>query len=70
MGNKRWSSVFRNVTFLKNTTSFSFSPFLYFRASNLGKIDGNFSWEIVKSSAVLDHWDGGRTAVRFKAIFH
>ena len=48
---------FRNVTFLKNTASFSFSPFSYFKASNLGKIDANLSWEIVTSSAVLDHRD-------------
>ena len=40
---------------LKNPTSFSLSLFLYFRASNLGKIDANFSGGIVTSSAVLDH---------------
>ena len=54
-GKQRWSSVFRNVTFLKNTTAFSFPPFPYFRVSNLGKINANFSGEIVTSSTVLDH---------------
>ena len=48
---------FRNVTLLKTQLYFPFPPFLYFRASNLGKIDANFSWEIVTSSAVLDHRD-------------
>ena len=53
--------VLRNVTFLKNTT-FIFlplPPFPYFRASNVGKIHANFSWEIVTSQAVLDHRDVG-----------
>ena len=54
-GKERWSSVSRNVTFLKKTTSLSFSPFPLFRTSNLGKIDANFSGEIVTSSAVLNH---------------
>ena len=40
---------------MKNTTLFSFSPFPYFTASNLGKIYANFSGEIVTSSAVSDH---------------
>ena len=34
---------------------FPFPPFPYSRASNLGKIDANFPWESVTSSAVLDH---------------
>ena len=33
-------------------------PFPYARASNLEKIDANFSWEIVTSSVVLDHQEG------------
>ena len=49
---------FRNVTFLKKTQlHFPCPPFPYFRASNLGKIDANFSGEILTSSAVLDHRD-------------
>ena len=49
------SSVSRNVTILKTQLHFPVLPFPYFRASNLGKIDANFFWEIVTSSAVLDH---------------
>ena len=47
---------FLGILLFESTTSFSFPPFPYCRASNLRKIDGNFSWEIVTSSAVLDHW--------------
>ena len=54
-GKQRRNPIERNVTFLKNTTSFSFFPFPHFRASNLGKIDGNCFGEIVASSAVLNH---------------
>ena len=51
---------FQECYLMKNRTSFPFSPGLFpcFRVSNLGKIDGNFSWEIVTSSAVLDHPEG------------
>ena len=32
-----------------------FSPFPYLRASDMGKIEANFSGEILTSSVVLDH---------------
>ena len=44
------------LPFRKTQLHFPFSPFLYFRASDLRKIDANFSGEIVTSSAVLNHW--------------
>ena len=52
-------SAFRvkGVSFLKNTSSFSFSPLPYSGASDLGKIYANFSGEIVTSSSVLIHRD-------------
>ena len=45
------------ISFLKAQLYFPFPPFPYFRASYLGKIDANFSWETVTSSGVLDHQD-------------
>ena len=53
---KQWLILLlKRVSFLKNTTSFSFCPLPYSRASNLSKIFANFSREIVTSSSVLDH---------------
>ena len=43
------------LPFWKTQHHFPFPCFLYFRASNLGKIDANFTWEIVTSFEVLDH---------------
>ena len=52
---QRLSLHYKRVSFLKNTSSFSFSPFHYSRTSNLGKIYANFSGEVVTSLSVLDH---------------
>ena len=53
---KQWLIfLLKRVSFLKNTSSFSFSPLPYSGASNLGKINANFSGEIVTSWSVLDH---------------
>ena len=50
---QRWSSIFRNVTFFEKHNFIFLFPFPLFLASNLGKINANFSPEIVTSSAVL-----------------
>ena len=47
--------LFKRVIFLKNTSSFSFSPLFYSGAPNLGKIYADVSGEIVTSLSVLDH---------------
>ena len=52
---QRLSLLFKRVSFLKNTGSFSLFPFICSGASNLGKIYANFSREMVTSSSVLDH---------------
>ena len=51
-------SVYRvkKVSFLKDTSSFSFSLLPNSGASNLGKIYAKFSLEVVTSLSVLDHW--------------
>ena len=49
--NKNW---YKRVSFLKITSSFSFSPPSYSRASNLGKIYANF-WGNCDAIVSLDH---------------
>ena len=51
----RLNLLFKRVSSLKNKSLLSFSPLPYYGALNLEDIDGNFSGEIVMSSAVLDH---------------
>ena len=46
---------FKKVSFLKNTSSFSFFSSPLFCGLDLGKIYANFSGEIVTSSSVVDH---------------
>ena len=52
---QRLSSPFNRVSFLKNTSSFSFFSSRLFWSLKSGKIYANFSGEIVTSSSALDH---------------
>ena len=54
-GSKDGVQVLGLLPFWKTQLHFPFPPFPYFRASNLGKININFSGEVVTSSAVLYH---------------
>ena len=60
--------LFKRVSFLENTSSFSFSPLPYSGASNLGKIYANSSGEILTSSSSFGS-SGGCTSLTFVFTF-